>query len=170
MKTGLNYVLSLIQEFPPVNNKSKSKPTSRVISTDSGHGDNKTDTISSGKHSSEKNNHDGNSVNRTSTITWVSNVFLLKLNFTALREDIMKVSVNCSQFKVFISNVCLFFLVTVQTLSKNQIHLKKRNGMKMEVNRWSIMENLEFLCVRCMTMKELKLTSLALNKVWEKPD
>ncbi|XP_029050465.1 protein kinase C and casein kinase substrate in neurons protein 1 isoform X2 [Osmia bicornis bicornis] len=58
-----------LHEFPPVNNKSKSKPTSRVISTDSGQGDNKTDTISSGKHSSEKNNHDGNSVNRTSTIT-----------------------------------------------------------------------------------------------------
>ncbi|XP_076389177.1 protein kinase C and casein kinase substrate in neurons protein Synd isoform X2 [Megachile rotundata] len=63
-----------LHEFPPVNNKSKSKPTSRVISTDSGHGDNKTDTISSSKHSSEKNNHDGNSVNRTSTITNGTNV------------------------------------------------------------------------------------------------
>ncbi|XP_015430078.1 PREDICTED: protein kinase C and casein kinase substrate in neurons protein 2 isoform X3 [Dufourea novaeangliae] len=58
-----------LHEFPPVNNKSKSKPSSRVISTDESHGDSKTDTISSSKHSTEKNNHDGNSVNRTSTIT-----------------------------------------------------------------------------------------------------
>ncbi|XP_031828754.1 protein kinase C and casein kinase substrate in neurons protein Synd isoform X5 [Nomia melanderi] len=58
-----------LHEFPPVNNKSKSKPSSRVISTDGSHGDSKTDTISSSKHSTEKNNHDGNTVNRTSTIT-----------------------------------------------------------------------------------------------------
>ncbi|KAK9298489.1 hypothetical protein QLX08_008174 [Tetragonisca angustula] len=58
-----------VHEYPPVNNKSKSKPTSRVISTDGGHGDSKTDTMDSGKHSSEKNNHDGNAVNRTSTMT-----------------------------------------------------------------------------------------------------
>ncbi|XP_076663997.1 protein kinase C and casein kinase substrate in neurons protein Synd isoform X2 [Andrena cerasifolii] len=63
-----------LHEFPPVNNKSKSKPSSRVISTDGGHGDSKTDTISSGKNSSEKNNHDGNAVNRTSTITNGTNV------------------------------------------------------------------------------------------------
>ncbi|CAK9806911.1 Protein kinase C and casein kinase substrate in neurons protein 2 [Anthophora quadrimaculata] len=58
-----------VHEYPPVNNKSKSKPSARVISTDGSHGDNKTETISSSKHSSEKNNHDGNSLNRTSTIT-----------------------------------------------------------------------------------------------------
>ncbi|XP_076231599.1 protein kinase C and casein kinase substrate in neurons protein Synd isoform X2 [Calliopsis andreniformis] len=58
-----------LHEFPPVNNKAKSKPTARVISTDGGHGDTKTDTISSSKNSSEKNNHDGNAVNRTSTVT-----------------------------------------------------------------------------------------------------
>ncbi|XP_076749694.1 protein kinase C and casein kinase substrate in neurons protein Synd isoform X3 [Xylocopa sonorina] len=63
-----------VHEYPPVNNKSKSKPSSRVISTDVGHGDNKTDTISSSKHSSEKNNHDSNTVNRTSTITNGTNV------------------------------------------------------------------------------------------------
>lgn len=57
-----------VHEYPPVNNKSKSKPSSR-LSTDGGHGDSKTDTISSSKNSSEKNNHDGNTVNRTSTIT-----------------------------------------------------------------------------------------------------
>ncbi|XP_017787693.1 PREDICTED: protein kinase C and casein kinase substrate in neurons protein 1 isoform X3 [Habropoda laboriosa] len=58
-----------VHEYPPVNNKSKSKPTARVISTDGNHGDNKTETISSSKHPSEKNNHDGNSLNRTATIT-----------------------------------------------------------------------------------------------------
>ncbi|XP_017882192.1 protein kinase C and casein kinase substrate in neurons protein 2 isoform X2 [Ceratina calcarata] len=57
-----------LHEYPPVNNKSKSKPSSR-LSTDGGHVDSKTDTISSSKNSSEKNNHDGNTVNRTSTIT-----------------------------------------------------------------------------------------------------
>ncbi|XP_043256231.1 protein kinase C and casein kinase substrate in neurons protein Synd isoform X4 [Colletes latitarsis] len=63
-----------LHEFPTVNNKSKSKPSPRVISTDGSHGDSKTDTISSSKHSSEKNNHDGNAVNRTSTITNGTNV------------------------------------------------------------------------------------------------
>nr|XP_033332283.1 protein kinase C and casein kinase substrate in neurons protein 1 isoform X4 [Megalopta genalis] len=68
---GVNMAMNWPQfeEFPPVNNKSKSKPSSRVISTDGSHGDSKTETISSGKHSTEKNNHDGNTVNRTSTIT-----------------------------------------------------------------------------------------------------
>nr|XP_031828755.1 protein kinase C and casein kinase substrate in neurons protein 1 isoform X4 [Nomia melanderi] len=68
---GVNMAMNWPQfeEFPPVNNKSKSKPSSRVISTDGSHGDSKTDTISSSKHSTEKNNHDGNTVNRTSTIT-----------------------------------------------------------------------------------------------------
>ncbi|XP_012218789.1 protein kinase C and casein kinase substrate in neurons protein 1 isoform X4 [Linepithema humile] len=56
-----------LHEFPPVNNKSKSKPAARVIPTDTNHGDSKTDTISSSKQSSEKNETD--SVNRTSTIT-----------------------------------------------------------------------------------------------------
>ncbi|XP_066592674.1 protein kinase C and casein kinase substrate in neurons protein 1 isoform X2 [Prorops nasuta] len=55
-----------LHEFPPVNNKSKSKPASRVISADGG---DKADSISSGKQSSEKNNHESNSVNRGSTIT-----------------------------------------------------------------------------------------------------
>ena len=59
----------LEQEFPPVNHKAKAKPAARVISADSDHGDSKTDSIDSTKHSSEKNNHDGNSVNRNSTIT-----------------------------------------------------------------------------------------------------
>ncbi|XP_012168956.1 protein kinase C and casein kinase substrate in neurons protein 2 isoform X1 [Bombus vosnesenskii] len=63
-----------VHEYPPVNNKSKSKPSSRVISTDGGHGDSKTDTMNSSKHSSEKNNHDGNAVNRTSTMTNGTNV------------------------------------------------------------------------------------------------
>ncbi|XP_072758003.1 protein kinase C and casein kinase substrate in neurons protein 1 isoform X4 [Anoplolepis gracilipes] len=57
-----------LHEFPPVNNKSKSKSAGRVISADSNHGDSKTDTISSGKQSSEKNNESDN-VNRTATIT-----------------------------------------------------------------------------------------------------
>ncbi|KYN22923.1 PREDICTED: protein kinase C and casein kinase substrate in neurons protein 1 isoform X2 [Trachymyrmex cornetzi] len=56
-----------LHEYPPVNNKSKSKPAARVISADSNHGDSKTDTISSSKQSSEKNETD--SVNRTTTIT-----------------------------------------------------------------------------------------------------
>ncbi|XP_011867418.1 PREDICTED: protein kinase C and casein kinase substrate in neurons protein 2 isoform X5 [Vollenhovia emeryi] len=56
-----------LHEFPTVNNKSKSKSAGRVISADSNHGDSKTDTISSSKQSSEKNDTD--SVNRTSTIT-----------------------------------------------------------------------------------------------------
>lgn len=56
------------QDFPPVNNKSKSKSAGRVISADSNHGDSKTDTISSSKQSSEKNNESDN-VNRTATIT-----------------------------------------------------------------------------------------------------
>ncbi|KAF3429440.1 hypothetical protein E2986_01764 [Frieseomelitta varia] len=68
---GVNMAMNWPQfeEYPPVNNKSKSKPSSRVISTDGGHGDSKTDTMDSSKHSSEKNNHDGNAVNRTSTMT-----------------------------------------------------------------------------------------------------
>ncbi|XP_017787695.1 PREDICTED: protein kinase C and casein kinase substrate in neurons protein 1 isoform X5 [Habropoda laboriosa] len=68
---GVNMAMNWPQfeEYPPVNNKSKSKPTARVISTDGNHGDNKTETISSSKHPSEKNNHDGNSLNRTATIT-----------------------------------------------------------------------------------------------------
>ncbi|KAL6256893.1 protein kinase C and casein kinase substrate in neurons protein 2 isoform X2 [Pogonomyrmex barbatus] len=57
-----------LHEFPPVNNKSKSKSAGRVISVEGNHGDSKTDTISSGKQSSEKNN-ETDSVNRTSTIT-----------------------------------------------------------------------------------------------------
>ncbi|KAL6435923.1 protein kinase C and casein kinase substrate in neurons protein 2 isoform X2 [Cataglyphis hispanica] len=57
-----------LHEFPPVNNKSKSKSTGRVISADNNHGDSKTDTISSSKQSSEKNNESDN-VNRTATIT-----------------------------------------------------------------------------------------------------
>lgn len=58
----------LEQEFPPVNHKAKAKPAARVISADSDHGDSKTDSIDSTKNTSEKN-HDGNSVNRNSTIT-----------------------------------------------------------------------------------------------------
>ncbi|CAL1683748.1 unnamed protein product [Lasius platythorax] len=57
-----------LHDFPPVNNKSKSKSAGRVISADSNHGDSKTDTISSSKQSSEKNNESDN-VNRTATIT-----------------------------------------------------------------------------------------------------
>ncbi|XP_070160852.1 protein kinase C and casein kinase substrate in neurons protein 2 isoform X4 [Polyergus mexicanus] len=57
-----------LHEFPPVNNKSKSKSSGRVISADNNHGDSKTDTISSSKQSSEKNNESDN-VNRTATIT-----------------------------------------------------------------------------------------------------
>ncbi|XP_076182554.1 protein kinase C and casein kinase substrate in neurons protein Synd isoform X2 [Ptiloglossa arizonensis] len=73
---GVNMAMNWPQfeEFPSVNNKTKSKPSSRVISTDGSHGDSKTETISSSKHSSEKNNHDGNAVNRTSTITNGTNV------------------------------------------------------------------------------------------------
>ncbi|KAG5330485.1 PACN2 protein, partial [Acromyrmex charruanus] len=56
-----------LHEYPPVNNKSKSKPATRVISADGNHADSKTDTISSSKQSSEKNETD--SVNRTTTIT-----------------------------------------------------------------------------------------------------
>ncbi|XP_072758086.1 protein kinase C and casein kinase substrate in neurons protein 1 isoform X5 [Anoplolepis gracilipes] len=67
---GVNMAMNWPQfeEFPPVNNKSKSKSAGRVISADSNHGDSKTDTISSGKQSSEKNNESDN-VNRTATIT-----------------------------------------------------------------------------------------------------
>ncbi|XP_016836499.1 protein kinase C and casein kinase substrate in neurons protein 1 isoform X2 [Nasonia vitripennis] len=57
-----------LHDFPPVNHKVKAKPASRVISTDANHSDSKTDTISS-KPPAEKNNHDGNSVNRNSSIT-----------------------------------------------------------------------------------------------------
>ncbi|KAH0946689.1 hypothetical protein HN011_008671 [Eciton burchellii] len=57
-----------LHEFPPVNNKSKSKSVSRVISADANHGDSKTDTISSSKQPSEKNNETDN-VNRSATIT-----------------------------------------------------------------------------------------------------
>ncbi|XP_070524636.1 protein kinase C and casein kinase substrate in neurons protein 1 isoform X2 [Cardiocondyla obscurior] len=57
-----------LHEFPTVNNKSKSKSAARVISTDSNHGDSKTDTISSSKQSSEKTN-ETDSVNRPATIT-----------------------------------------------------------------------------------------------------
>ncbi|XP_011867420.1 PREDICTED: protein kinase C and casein kinase substrate in neurons protein 1 isoform X6 [Vollenhovia emeryi] len=66
---GVNMAMNWPQfeEFPTVNNKSKSKSAGRVISADSNHGDSKTDTISSSKQSSEKNDTD--SVNRTSTIT-----------------------------------------------------------------------------------------------------
>ncbi|XP_032685416.1 protein kinase C and casein kinase substrate in neurons protein 1 isoform X1 [Odontomachus brunneus] len=58
-----------LHEFPPVNNKSKSKSAGRVISADGNHGDSKTDTITSTKQSSEKNNHETDNGNRTSTIT-----------------------------------------------------------------------------------------------------
>lgn len=61
------FFLPFKQEFPPVNNKSKSKSAGRVISADGNHGDSKTDTISSSKQSSEKNDTD--SVNKTTTIT-----------------------------------------------------------------------------------------------------
>ncbi|XP_070160853.1 protein kinase C and casein kinase substrate in neurons protein 1 isoform X5 [Polyergus mexicanus] len=67
---GVNMAMNWPQfeEFPPVNNKSKSKSSGRVISADNNHGDSKTDTISSSKQSSEKNNESDN-VNRTATIT-----------------------------------------------------------------------------------------------------
>ncbi|CAL1683751.1 unnamed protein product [Lasius platythorax] len=67
---GVNMAMNWPQfeDFPPVNNKSKSKSAGRVISADSNHGDSKTDTISSSKQSSEKNNESDN-VNRTATIT-----------------------------------------------------------------------------------------------------
>ncbi|XP_012536362.1 protein kinase C and casein kinase substrate in neurons protein 1 isoform X2 [Monomorium pharaonis] len=55
-----------LHEFSPVNNKSKSKSAGRVISADGNNGD-KTDTISSSKQSSEKNETDD--VSRTPTIT-----------------------------------------------------------------------------------------------------
>ncbi|XP_011495246.1 PREDICTED: protein kinase C and casein kinase substrate in neurons protein 2 isoform X2 [Ceratosolen solmsi marchali] len=58
-----------LHDYPPVNHKTKAKPTGRVISTDANHSDGKTDTIGSTKPTAEKNNHDGNSVNRNSTIT-----------------------------------------------------------------------------------------------------
>ncbi|XP_018406364.1 PREDICTED: protein kinase C and casein kinase substrate in neurons protein 1 isoform X3 [Cyphomyrmex costatus] len=66
---GINMAMNWPQfeEYPPVNNKSKSKSATRVISADGNHGDSKTDTISSSKQSSEKNETD--SVNRTTTIT-----------------------------------------------------------------------------------------------------
>ncbi|XP_025159492.1 protein kinase C and casein kinase substrate in neurons protein 1 isoform X3 [Harpegnathos saltator] len=68
---GVNMAMNWPQfeEFPPVNNKSKSKSAGRVISADGNHGDSKTDTITSSKQPSEKNNHETDSVNRTSTIT-----------------------------------------------------------------------------------------------------
>ncbi|XP_063992524.1 protein kinase C and casein kinase substrate in neurons protein 1 isoform X1 [Diachasmimorpha longicaudata] len=57
-----------LHDFPPVNNKAKAKPPSaRVIPENNGEG--KTDTLGSRKQSSEKNNHDGNTINRSSTIT-----------------------------------------------------------------------------------------------------
>ncbi|XP_034946335.1 protein kinase C and casein kinase substrate in neurons protein 1 isoform X2 [Chelonus insularis] len=56
-----------LHDFPPVNNKSRAKSTPRVISTDSNHGNGKTDTLES-QPSSEKN-HDSHTVNRNSTIT-----------------------------------------------------------------------------------------------------
>ncbi|XP_032454344.1 protein kinase C and casein kinase substrate in neurons protein 1 isoform X10 [Nasonia vitripennis] len=67
---GVNMAMAWPQfeDFPPVNHKVKAKPASRVISTDANHSDSKTDTISS-KPPAEKNNHDGNSVNRNSSIT-----------------------------------------------------------------------------------------------------
>ncbi|KAL0106887.1 hypothetical protein PUN28_015427 [Cardiocondyla obscurior] len=67
---GVNMAMNWPQfeEFPTVNNKSKSKSAARVISTDSNHGDSKTDTISSSKQSSEKTN-ETDSVNRPATIT-----------------------------------------------------------------------------------------------------
>ncbi|XP_011692879.1 PREDICTED: protein kinase C and casein kinase substrate in neurons protein 1 isoform X5 [Wasmannia auropunctata] len=66
---GINMAMNWPQfeEFPPVNNKSKSKSAGRVISADGNHGDSKADDVSSGKPSSEKNDTD--SVNRTTTIT-----------------------------------------------------------------------------------------------------
>ncbi|XP_011335891.1 protein kinase C and casein kinase substrate in neurons protein 1 isoform X2 [Ooceraea biroi] len=57
-----------LHEFPPVNNKSKSKSAARVISADGNHADSKTDTISTGKQPSEKND-ESDSVNRPATIT-----------------------------------------------------------------------------------------------------
>ncbi|XP_032685419.1 protein kinase C and casein kinase substrate in neurons protein 1 isoform X4 [Odontomachus brunneus] len=68
---GVNMAMNWPQfeEFPPVNNKSKSKSAGRVISADGNHGDSKTDTITSTKQSSEKNNHETDNGNRTSTIT-----------------------------------------------------------------------------------------------------
>ncbi|XP_011303163.1 protein kinase C and casein kinase substrate in neurons protein 2 [Fopius arisanus] len=57
-----------LHDFPPVNNKTKAKPPSaRAIPENNGEG--KTDTLGSLKQSVEKNNHDGNSVNRSSMIT-----------------------------------------------------------------------------------------------------
>ncbi|XP_012536363.1 protein kinase C and casein kinase substrate in neurons protein 1 isoform X3 [Monomorium pharaonis] len=65
---GVNMAMNWPQfeEFSPVNNKSKSKSAGRVISADGNNGD-KTDTISSSKQSSEKNETDD--VSRTPTIT-----------------------------------------------------------------------------------------------------
>ncbi|XP_011335893.1 protein kinase C and casein kinase substrate in neurons protein 1 isoform X4 [Ooceraea biroi] len=67
---GVNMAMNWPQfeEFPPVNNKSKSKSAARVISADGNHADSKTDTISTGKQPSEKND-ESDSVNRPATIT-----------------------------------------------------------------------------------------------------
>ncbi|KAJ8668222.1 hypothetical protein QAD02_009885 [Eretmocerus hayati] len=72
---GVNMAMAWPQfeDYPPVNHKLKAKPAARVISTDPNHSDGKTDTINSTKPAPEKNNHDGNSVNRNSTITNGSN-------------------------------------------------------------------------------------------------
>ncbi|KAK0085040.1 hypothetical protein PV326_006045 [Microctonus aethiopoides] len=56
----------LHQDFPPIN-KARVTSITRVISNDESNGDAKTDTLDSTKQSSEKN-HDGNAINRTTTI------------------------------------------------------------------------------------------------------
>lgn len=58
-----------LHEFPPINHKSKSKSAGRIILRAGQDGDSKTDTINSGKQSSEKINHESSGVNRSSTIT-----------------------------------------------------------------------------------------------------
>ncbi|XP_046748407.1 protein kinase C and casein kinase substrate in neurons protein 1 isoform X2 [Diprion similis] len=59
-----------LHEFPPVNHKARVKPAGRVIPTDAPLPDTKIDTInSSSKQTSEKNNHETSTVNRTATIT-----------------------------------------------------------------------------------------------------
>ncbi|XP_033215946.1 protein kinase C and casein kinase substrate in neurons protein 2 isoform X2 [Belonocnema kinseyi] len=56
-------------DFSPVNDKVKPKPVGRIISTDTNHGDSKSDNICSTKESSEKLNHEDHVVSRSSTIT-----------------------------------------------------------------------------------------------------
>ncbi|KAK0160112.1 hypothetical protein PV328_007553 [Microctonus aethiopoides] len=55
-----------LHDFPPIN-KARVTSITRVISNDESNGDAKTDTLDSTKQSSEKN-HDGNAINRTTTI------------------------------------------------------------------------------------------------------